>query len=94
MPNRWRATLDLRDLIPEGVPDKQTFEVMRTLLVQELRKVPAYDRGHTCEGNSRTDDDFFWMVEGLEVATLSDFDILLNGLYDWGDDERVIVRIK
>lgn len=75
------------------VSGRRAWADERGVFLDVLRSHPGYARGAADEGTP-SDSDLFWAVEGLEAATdPEEFALLLDALSEWGDEQRVIVRV-
>jgi hypothetical protein len=77
----WRRTIYIKQHLD---PD-QPFEDVRDAIVRVLRNDRAYLSRH-----GGGDFDFIEIVDEMaEVPTVRDFDLCLDALYDWADDNRI-----
>ena len=78
---RWKRQIRIKQFLDEGKP----FEEVRDQVVAVLRRQPEYDIE-----SERYDDEFWNIVDEMtDTDTVRYFDLTLNALYDWADDNKI-----
>lgn len=92
----WRTAWNLKDQISEDDSPAATASAAR-IIHQRLEKYRMKSwNGRWAEDDEieQISDEFHTIgfVDGDEDADAGHFNVVLNGLYDWADEERVIIR--
>jgi hypothetical protein len=91
----WRVRWALKDLLVEEEDSATVARVARTMHERlEKLRVESWDgRWKDDEEIEQISDEFHTIgfVDGDESADVGHFNLVLDGLYDWADAERVLI---
>uniref|UniRef100_A0A6M3KLC9 Uncharacterized protein n=1 Tax=viral metagenome TaxID=1070528 RepID=A0A6M3KLC9_9ZZZZ len=79
----WKYQIDVRKEWKRAETQEITPQELARVIAEKLKALPCFS----------DDDDLQNIVEAFEelnlddAATFDDFDEIMNGLYDWGDQE-------
>jgi uncharacterized protein (DUF1786 family) len=92
----WRTSFHVKDLLGDEDSPAVTAMAARTLHERlEKYRIEAFN-GMWAEDDEieQISDEFHTIgfVDGDENADAGHFNVVLDGLYDWADDQRVLIR--
>ncbi len=93
---RWAFKIDIQqyihaDSVPsQGLPDSDLLpKEVRDGVVAELKKLPATLRSRRGSSGETIDDVIGYLENDKDIVTVADFDVQLENIFDWADENRV-----